>query len=168
MSIIVELSTEEVRVCTLIALERWLLKKDSRDSATYAVGKNFKMLEHELLANIRANIAEYAVSKHHGLPWSFPWYPNDQHKKRKDHPDVGHNLEVRTVRTADGIAVWEKDVAKKAIIIGTKVIDTEYFTQVEIYGWYPADKANKSEWRDPRLGCHRIPLNKFMDGYGPE
>lgn len=168
MSVIVQLTADEVRICTMIAMERWILKKDSVDRPGYATGKRFGALEHELLANIRANVAEYAVAKYYELPWTFPWYPLDQHKKRKDHPDVGANLEVRTVRTQDAIPVWPKDVAKDAMIIGCKVLDTDYFTQVEIYGYYPAREANKMEWRDPRIGGHRIPLSAFREGYGEE
>lgn len=166
MPVVVQLTVEEVRVCTQIAVERWLLKKDSIDRPNYAIGKRFGALEHELLANIRANVAEYAVAKYYELPWTFPWYPNDEHKKRKNHPDVGHNLEVRTVRTKTSIPIWSKDVVKDAVIIAAKVIDNDYFTQVEIYGWYPAKQAQKLEWRDPAIGGHRIPLNEFMEGYG--
>lgn len=168
MSVIVQLSTEEVRICTLLAMERWILKKDSVDRPGYAVGKRFGALEHELLANIRANVAEYAVAKHYGLAWNMPWYPNDQHKKRKDIADVGDSLEVRTVRTQDAIPVWPKDISKDATIIGCKVLDPEHFTQVEIYGYYPARESNKIEWRDPRIGGHRIPLSAFREGYGEE
>jgi hypothetical protein len=168
MSVIVQLELEEVRVCTMIAMERWILKKGSIDKPNYAAGKRFGALEHELLANIRANVAEYAVAKYYELPWTFPWYPNGEHKKRKDHPDVGTNLEVRTVRTQTSIPVWSKDVAKNAIIIGCKVLDDDYFTQVEIYGWFPANSANRLEWRDPKIGGHRIPIAEFREGYGEE
>lgn len=164
MSTIITLTLDEVRVCTLIALERWLLKKDSIDRPGYAMGKRFGALEHELLANIRANVAEYAVSKHHGLPWTFPWYPNEEHPRRKNHPDVGTNLEVRTVRTKTEIPVWPKDVTKDAIIIGCKVLDDDYFTQVEIYGWFRAKDAKSSDNRDPRIGGWRIPLSAFKEG----
>lgn len=164
MTTTITLTIEEVRVCTLIAMERWFTKKDSIDRPGYAMGKRFGALEHELLANIRANVAEYAVSKHHGLPWTFPWYPNEEHPRRKNHPDVGVNLEVRTVRTKTEIAVWPKDVTKDAIIIAAKVTDDDYFTTVDIYGWYRAKDAKSVANRDPRIGGWRIPLSSFKEG----
>lgn len=164
MTTVITLTVDEVRVCTLIALERWILKKDSIDRPGYATGKRFGALEHELLANIRANVAEYAVSKYHGLPWTFPWYPNDEHQRRKAHPDVGTNIEVRTVRTRDSIAVWQKDVTKNAVIVAAKVTDDDYFTTVEIYGWFRAKDANRIEWREPQIAGWRIPLSEFKEG----
>ena len=54
---IVELSQEEVRVCTLLAVERWLTKFGSLDKPNYAEGKRLGKLEPELNANIRANLS---------------------------------------------------------------------------------------------------------------
>lgn len=130
------------------------------------MGKRFGALEHELLANIRANVAEYAVSKYYALPWTMPWYPNEEHKNRKDHPDVGSNIEVRVVRTKPAIAIWEKDINKDAVIIGCKVLDDDYFTQVEIYGWYRAREAKRVEWFDKPINGYRIPITEFKEGHG--
>lgn len=154
---IVDLTKDEIRVCSLIALERWLLKTNSTDAPNYALGKTEGRLEHELLANIRANVIEYAAAKLYALPWTFPWYPSDQHPARKDHPDVGTKVEVRSIRTANGIPVWQKDVDKQAIIVGGKTLNDNY-TQVEIYGSLPAIQAVRQDWYDTKYQCWRIPL----------
>jgi hypothetical protein len=161
MSTIVMLSQEEVRVCTLLAVERWLAKFNSTDRPNYAAGKAAGKLEPELNANIRANIAEWAVAKQFNLGWNVPWYPNELHKKRSKIPDVGVDIEVRTVRTQDAIPVWPKDKAK--VIVGAKVLDTEYYSLVEIYGYFNASDAYKDEWKDDSIQGWRIPVGEFTD-----
>jgi hypothetical protein len=158
---IVELSEAEVRVCTLIASERWLAKRWSVDRPNYATGKSKGYLEHELLSNIRANVCEYAVSKLYVLPWTFPWYPNSEHPRRKDHPDVGQKVEVRSIRTRDAVPVWSKDVDKQAIIVAAKVLEDDYFSQVEVYGHIPVSICQRDDWFSSSEGCWRVPLDAF-------
>lgn len=160
MSTIVKLTKDEVRVCTLLAVERWLTKFGSKNQPNYAEGKADGRLQPELAANVRANVAEWAVAKHYNINWNVPWYPNDLHGARMEIPDVGVSGEVRTVRTKDAISVWRKD-AKKTII-GTKVLDEEYYSEVEIFGWYPAYQAFKEEWKDEYINGWRIPIGEFI------
>ena len=161
MPTIVMLSQEEVRVCTLLAVERWLAKFDSTDRPNYAAGKAVGKLEPELNANIRANIAEWAVAKQYNEGWNVPWYPNELHRKRSKIADVGSNIEVRTVRTQNAIPVWPKD--KDKVIVGAKVLDLEYFSLVEVYGYYNAADAFKDEWKDDSIQGWRIPVEEFKD-----
>jgi len=161
MSTIVKLSKDEVRVCTLLAVERWLTKFGSIDRPNYAEGKANGQLEPEINANIRANVAEWAVAKHYNINWNVPWYPNELHGARQEIPDVGMTGEVRTIRTQNGIPVWRKDAKK--LIIGAKVLDREYFSEVEIFGWYPAHQAFKNEWKDDKINGWRIPIGEFTD-----
>ena len=130
---IVTLSKDEVRVCTLLAIERWLTKFGSKDKPNYAQGKADGKLEPEINANIRANVCEWAVAKQYNLGWNTPWYPNALHTKRYSISDVGSNIEVRSIRTQTSIPFWDKD--KDKIIIGTKCLDTEYYSEVEIFGY---------------------------------
>lgn len=153
---IVTLTQEEVRVCTLVAVERWLTKFGSTDRPNYAAGKQSGKLEPELQANIRANVAEWAVAREYNLPWNFPWYPNAYHTRRSHIPDVG-DFEVRTVRTRPAIPFWSKDAGR--IIYGTKLLDPEYFSQVEIYGWFEADKFMTDEYYDKEIDGWRVPVD---------
>lgn len=152
---IVNLSKDEVRVCASLAVERWLTKFGSVDRPNYASGKKSGRLEPEITANIRANVAEWAVAKQFKLPWSVPWYPNELHGQRKDIPDVG-GVEVRTVRTQSAIPFWQKDAGK--IICGVKVLDEEYYSTVEIYGFFKADDYMKEEFFDESISGWRIPV----------
>ena len=160
MTAIVKLSKEEVRVCTMLAVERWLTKFGSTDKPNYLKGIEEGKLEHELNANIRANVAEWAAAKHYNISWNVPWYPNELHTQRASIPDAGTNVEVRTVRTQQGIPVWAKDNSKT--IVGTKVLDTKHFSKVEVFGYYLAENAYKDEWKDDYIGGWRIPIGEFI------
>ncbi len=153
---IVRLDQNEVRVCTLLAVERWLTKFDSEDRPNYAAGKRAGRLEPEINANIRANIAEWAVAREYNMQWSVPWYPNELHGKRKNIPDVG-DVEVRTIRTQNAIPFWKKDAGR--IIFGVKVLDEEYFSMVEIFGSFRADDFMTDEYADPSIGGWRVPVS---------
>lgn len=156
---IVKLSQSEVRVCTTLGVERWLTKFGSEDRPNYAEGKRNGRLEPELLANIRANVSEWAVAKQYNLSWNVPWYPNELHGRRKDIPDVG-NFEVRTVRTQNAIPFWQKDTGR--IVFGTKILDEEYFSEVEVYGWFEADKFMNNEFFDPTISGWRVPIDRLQ------
>ena len=156
---IVTLGQDEVRVCTMLATERWLTKFGSVDKPNYAAGKVAGRLEHELLANIRANISEWAAAKVYNVSWNLPWYPNALHPTRKDISDVGKIGEVRTVRTRDAIPFWNKDFGK--MIIGTKILDEDYYTSVEVYGHIDPAVYAKQEYRDETIDGWRVPVTEF-------
>ncbi len=156
---IVTLTPEEVRVCATLGIERWLTKFGSVDRPNYAEGKKSGSLEPELNANIRANVSEWAVARLYNLPWNVPWYPNKYHTQRKEIADVG-NFEVRTVRTRNAIPFWTKDVGR--IIYGTKVLDEEYFSQVEVYGWFEADKFMEDTFYDEKINGWRVPVELLV------
>ena len=158
MGIIVNLSKDEVRVCAQLGMERWLTKFGSKDRPNYAEGKKAGRLELELNANIRANVSEWAVAREYNLPWNVPWYPNEYHGRRSGIVDVG-NFEVRTIRTSNGIPFWKKD--EGYLIFGTKVLDEEYFSQVEIYGWFEANKFVKNEYIDASINGWRVPVEEL-------
>ena len=157
MSILVTLSKDEVRLCAMLAIERWLIKYGSSDKLSYAQGKTAGHLEHDLNAEVRSMAAEWAAAKHFKVAWNVPCYPNSEHPNRKDLPDVGNNGEVRTVRTRDSIPYWDKDRGK--IIIGCKVVDSDYYSKVEIYGSF--EPTFEDGHYDPQSDCYRVPLEQF-------
>lgn len=155
MSVIVELSKDEIRVCSMLGVERWLTTRGSGLRDSYKQGKANGSLEHQLLADVRSVTAEWAVAKHYGKTWNVPWWPRDEHNTRKDLPDVGERGEVRTVRTWDSIPYWRGDDGK--LIIGCKVIDEDYYSQVEIYGTF---EPNYDESYHQGDGKYRMPVNQ--------
>ena len=158
MAVIIQLTQAEVRVCTLIAVERWLIKFGSEDRPNYATGKKLGKLEPEINANIRANVGEWAVARHYNIAWNMPWYPTDLHKVRKNIPDVV-DIEVRTIRTQNAIPFWKKDAGRT--IVGAKVLDVEYYSLVEIYGKFQADDYMTDEFADPSIDGWRVPIDRL-------
>ena len=158
MAVIIQLTQAEVRVCTLIAVERWLIKFGSEDRPNYATGKKLGKLEPEINANRRANVGEWAVARHYNVAWNMPWYPTDLHKVRKNIPDVG-DIEVRTIRTQNAIPFWKKDAGRT--IVGAKVLDVEYYSLVEIYGKFQADDYMTDEFADPSIDGWRVPIDRL-------
>jgi hypothetical protein len=156
---IISITKDEVDYISTLALKRWLIKFGSVDKPNYAKGKEEGKLEHELLANIRANVCEWAVAKYYNLSWNTPVYPNELHAKRANLPDIGVNGEVRSVRTQDSIPFWEKDYDK--IIFGAKLLDSEYYSKVEVYGKIrPKDYAS-AEYYDSYIDGWRVPIEEF-------
>jgi hypothetical protein len=155
------MSKEEVRLSTMVAQERWLEKIGSVDRPNYAEGKAAGRLEHELLANIRANICEWAVAKVYNQSWNMPWYPNSLHPKRKDIADCGSNIEVRSIRTQAAVPFWKKDKGKW--IVGAKVLDTDYYTKVEVFGRIFADNFMTDEYYDSSISGWRVPIDSFTE-----
>lgn len=155
---IITLSKEEVRACADIALNRWMMKWGSIDRPNYADKSN---LEPEVAANVRTIVAEYAVAKAYKQPLTFPFYPNEEHGFRKNFADVGSNIEVKSVRTRDEIPVFPKDIREGFILVGVRVLDRDYYSEVEIYGWLNMDDVQREEWFYKPEGSWRIPLDQF-------
>lgn len=148
MTVLVEIAPAEVRRLSQLALERWLEKVDSVDKASYAYGKRKGYLEHDLLASLRANLAEWAVAKHLRLGWNGGFtYPNSEHSRRKHIADVGQNLEVRNRRKGDGTPVWEYDLSKGQILVACEVTDIHNPNEVVILGWLPMDECGNPAWK---------------------
>jgi len=162
MSQIVKLSQAEVRACADIALNRWMMKFGSIDRPNYA-GDNKKFLEPEIAANVRTIVAEYSVAKLYKQPLVFPFYPNEEHSFRKHFPDVMPNYEVKSIRTRDAIPVFPKDIEKSGLLIGVRVLDRDYYSEVEVYGWIRVEEAAKPEWYYEPEGSWRVPLDAFSD-----
>ena len=159
---IVTLSKEEVRACADIALNRWMMKWGSIDRPNYA-GDNKRNLEPEIAANVRTIVAEYAVAKLYKMPLTFPFYPNEEHVYRQHIPDVGTRVEVKSVRTRDEIPVFPKDIKPGRILVGARVLDRDYYSEVEVYGWIRMEDVQRDEWKYAPEGSWRIPLSEFND-----
>lgn len=161
MALIVTLDKDEVRVATILAVERWLAKFGSTDKPNYAKGKIDGKLEHELLSNIRANVCEWAVAKQYNQSWNVPWYPNSLHPQRKSLADVGVNYEVRSIRTQTSIPFWQKDINN--YIFGAKVLDGDYYSEIEIYGHIVPTEYMTDEWYDSYIEGWRVPVELFKE-----
>jgi len=162
MSKIMKLSKEEVRACADIALNRWMMKWGSVDRPNYA-GENKAKLEPEIAANVRTIVAEYAVAKLYKQSFTFTFYTNEEHPFRKDIADVGTNIEVKSIRTRDEIPVFPKDIRPGWLLVGARVLDRDYYSEVEVFGWIKMEDVQRDEWLYAPEGSWRIPLDQFSD-----
>jgi hypothetical protein len=105
-------------------------------------------------------IAECAVSIATERTWNMPVYSNRFHEHRGRFPDVGTNIEVRTIRTINSVPIWEKDAGK--VIFGCEILDPDYFSRVKIYGYIEAEKAMTPEFLDPTIDGWRYPTNLLI------
>jgi len=155
---IVQMTKDEIDVFSTIALKRWLAKWGSQDQPNYAKGKSEGRLEHEITANVRTILSEWAVAREYNFVMNVPWYPNSLHSQRGRLPDVGGNIEVRSARTRDCIAVWSKDEGK--VIFGVRCLDPDFFSEFEILGAISFDEVVlHPEWQDSQFGGWAVPLH---------
>ena len=97
-------------------------------------------MEDNLTANIVAAVAEQAVAKYTNSFWSGHVWPVEQHDHHKDLPDVGRNIEVRTVRTSQKAAVRRHQLGKGLALWVAKPIRPE-LSVVEVWGSLPMEEA---------------------------
>ena len=155
---ILNMLQDEIDECIRVGTTRYRRKFGSVDRPNYAKGKQNGSLEHELNASIRAAVAECAVALVTEQVWGGSYtYSNRFHEYRKHLADVGQKIEVRTIRTSDAVAIWEKDKGKT--IVGCEVLDPDYFTKVEIFGYVVAETAMLPEFVDPAIDGWRYPTN---------
>ena len=134
---IVKLETWEYEYASTIGIRRYTNNWGKPDAPYYDPTK----MEDNRTALVAAAIGELAVAKAINEYWSATIWKGPDHKKYKDLPDVGLNIEVRRVRTQDGPAVREKDLKKENLIIFGVVPIPKEFTEVEILGWIPAQEG---------------------------
>ena len=133
---IVRLEPWEKDWATHIGTARHEVNLTRGDAAWY----DAKRMEDNLTASIVAAVAELAVAKHTNRYWSGSIWPVADHNKYKDLPDVGRNIEVRTVRTSSSAAVRQHQVGKGLVLWVAKPIRPD-LDEVEMWGWLPMDEA---------------------------
>ena len=143
-----------------------MMKFGSVDRPNYA-GENKKNMEPEIAANVRSIVAEYAVAKFYKKPLTFPFYPNEEHSYRSKFADVQPNIEVKSVRTRDEVPVFPKDIKNGGILVGARVTDNDYYSEVEIYGWMPMEDVEKNAYWSVEMNgdrqCWRVYTDKWND-----
>jgi hypothetical protein len=137
MLMIIKLESWEYEYASTIGIRRYTNNWGKPDAPHYDPNK----MEDNRTALVAAAIGELAVAKAINQYWSASIWKSSDHKKYKDLPDVGTNIEVRRVRTQDGPAVREKDIKKEGLIIFGVVPIPKEFTEVEILGWIPAQEG---------------------------
>lgn len=98
-------------------------------------------MEDDRTAQVAACVCELAVAKHTNRYWSgHVWTAKDHNKYKDAIADVGHNIEVRRLRTRDTAAVRRHQVGKGLVLFVARPIMPE-LREVDIYGWIHYDEA---------------------------
>ena len=100
-----------------------------------------KRMEDARTAQQRACVCELAVAKATNRYWSGSvWKANDHNRFKRKIADVGHNIEVRCVRTSTSAAVREQQLGKGLVLFVARTLNEE-LTEVEILGYLDYDIA---------------------------
>ena len=97
-------------------------------------------MEDDRTAQVAACVCELAVAKATNRYWSGHVWPANEHRARRDTPDVGHNIEVRRVRTSKSAAVRKHQVGKGLVLVVAYAIPPE-MREVDVMGWIHMDEA---------------------------
>lgn len=135
-TLLVELTSWEFTWAEHVGIARHEVNLTRRDAGWY----DSRRMEDNRTASISAAVAELAVAKHVNQYWSGSVWPVADHARYKDLPDVGRDIEVRTVRTSTAAAVRKHQVGKGLILWVAKPVRPK-FHEVELWGWLPVDTA---------------------------
>lgn len=132
--ILVELTPWEYEWANSVGIRRFTGNWGKRDAAHY----DKKRMEDDRTAQVAACVGELAVAKFTNQYWSgHAWHKAD-HKDYKHLPDVGHNIEVRRVRTSNNAAIRRRQLDQGLVLFVVKPVEPE-FMAVELLGWIDHD-----------------------------
>ena len=156
----VQLEKWEYKRAVEVGVGRMLEREESSDMPYYDKNR----MQNELNASIAAAVCECAVAKSFNRYWHGGVWTVDQHDTfKKKYGDVGHNIEVKRVRSLkNGVAINNTDSGK--FLVCAMAHEPDY-RGADIIGCIPA----KAGWdlSEPApydaTGRRRvIPLNKLL------
>jgi len=136
MTILVELDPWEYEWASHVGARRFIENWGKRDAAHY----DKKRMEDDRTAQVAACVGELAVAKITNQYWSGHVWHKSAHKTYRHLPDVGHNIEVRRVRTSTSAAVRRRQLEQGLVLWVVQPVAPE-FRAVEILGWIDHDEA---------------------------
>jgi hypothetical protein len=134
--ILVELEPWEYEWASHVGARRFIENWGKRDAAHY----DKKRMEDDRTAQVAACVGELAVAKLTNQYWSgHVWHKSD-HAEHKGMADVGHNIEVRRVRTSTAGAVRRRQLEQGLVLFVVRPVAPE-FRAVEVLGFIDHDEA---------------------------
>ena len=134
--ILVELHPWEYEWALHVGARRYIENWGKADAPYY----DKKRMEDDRTAQAAACGGELAVAKLTNQFWAGHVWPKNKHEEFKGMADVGHNIEVRRVRTSSNAAVRRKQLGKGLVLFVVRPVAPE-FRAVEILGWIDHDEA---------------------------
>jgi len=133
---IVTLEAWEYEMASLVGARRYTANWGKDNAPWY----DAERMEDDRTAQVAACVCELAVAKATNRYWSGHVWPASEHRRRRGTPDVGHNMEVRRVRTSLHAAVRKHQVGKGLVLFVAQAIPPE-FREVQVLGWIDMDEA---------------------------
>ena len=132
----IELDPWEYEHALHVGARRFIENWGKADAAHY----DKKRMEDNRTALAAASVGELAVAKVTNQYWpGHVWHKSD-HKVYRHLPDVGHNIEVRRVRTSTSAAVRRRQLGMGLVLWVVQPVPPE-FRVVAILGWIDYDEA---------------------------
>ena len=97
-------------------------------------------MEDDRSAQVAAAIGELAVARVTNQYWGGHVWAGNRHAENRGRADVGHNIEVRRVRSSNNAAVRRRQLGKGLILFVVRPVPDEFRT-VEMLGWIDHDEA---------------------------
>jgi hypothetical protein len=134
--LIITLEAWEYEMASLVGARRYTANWGKDNAPWY----DAERMEDDRTAQVAACVCELAVAKATNRYWSGHVWPANEHRARRDTPDVGYNMEVRRVRTSLHAAVRRHQVGKGLVLFVAQAIPPE-FREVQVLGWIDMDEA---------------------------
>ena len=134
--ITVDLEPWEYEWASHVGTRRFIENWEKSDANHYDRNR----MEDDRTAQVAACVGELAVARVTNQYWSGHVWPGNRHEENKGRPDVGHNIEVRRVRTSSNGAVRRRQLDKGLILFIVRPAMPE-LRAVEMLGWIDHDEA---------------------------
>jgi hypothetical protein len=133
---LIELEAWEYEWASHIGTRRIIANWGKADAPHYKRNR----MEDERTASVAGCVAELAVAKATNRYWSGHVWEAKDHKRYRDCPDVGYNIEVRRIRTRREAAVRRHQVGKGLVLFVAEPVMPE-LTSCLVHGYIDYDKA---------------------------
>ena len=134
--ILIELEKWEYEWASHVGIRRFTENWEKQDATHY----KREYMEDDRAAQVAAAIGELAVARVTNQYWGGHVWAGNRHAENRGRADVGHNIEVRRVRSSNNAAVRRRQLGKGLILFVVRPVPDEFRT-VEMLGWIDHDEA---------------------------
>lgn len=136
-NVVIDLEPWEYAHAAQVGAARFAANWGKRDAVHYKKER----MEDDRTAQFAACVAELAVAKHTNRYWGGHVWHATEHRRYRDVADVGHNIEVRRVRSRTAGAAVRRHQLGKGLVLWVAYPVGPEFRQVELLGWLHYDEA---------------------------
>ena len=134
--ILIELEKWEYEWASHVGIRRFTENSEKQDATHY----KREYMEDDRTAQVAAAIGELAVARVTNQYWGGHVWAGNRHAENRGRADVGHNIEVRRLRSSNNAAVRRRQLGKGLVLFVVRPVPDEFRT-VEMLGWIDHDEA---------------------------